>query len=367
MPKGGEFENEIIWCYSQGGKSETHFGRKHDVLLWYTKSSDYYFDGKAVRLPLTPHKQDASGRNYGGRMGVDEEGREYTEKWGTGKKKLYRYYLDEGKIPEDWWVDINSIQADAKERLGYPTQKPEALLRRIIKACTKESDIVLDAYCGCGTTIAVAQQLNRRWIGIDITVQSISLILKRIEDSFGKSALNDIEINGIPRDIKSAVALANKKDDKTRKEFEKWAVLTYSNNRATINEKKGSDFGIDGVAYTQDRNEKGELEFRQVLFSVKSDKTPHSSYIRDFNGTIEREKAAMGYFVTLYPPTKDMVAECNKLDRYHNNLMDNDYPKITIVTVENMLAGERITIPTSHEVAVVKSAQMKAPDQEQLL
>ncbi|MFM6276742.1 MAG: DNA methyltransferase, partial [Dolichospermum sp.] len=115
----------------------------------------------------------------------------------------------------------------------------EALLERIIQTSSNEGDIILDAYCGCGTTVAVSQKLNRQWIGIDITYQSISLILKRLEDTFGKAVLETINISGIPKDMKSAEALALKKDDRTRKEFEKWAVLTYSNNRAVINPKKG--------------------------------------------------------------------------------------------------------------------------------
>ena len=238
-------------------------------------------------------------------------------------------------------------------------------MERIIKSSTNENDIVLDAYCGCGTTVTVAERLNRNWIGIDITYQSISLILKRLEDSIGKSVLNDIELNGIPEDFESAVALAHKKDDKTRKEFEKWAVLTYSNNRAMINEKKGADAGIDGIAYMLDRNENNDTELKQVLFSVKSDKSPHVSYIRDLHGTIEREKAAIGYFITLFPPTRDMITECKKIGRYKNNLMEQEYPKIEIVTVEEILNGKRITIPTSQQIAVVKSAQLKQTDKGQ--
>ena len=144
------------------------------------------------------------------------------------------------------WTDINRIGNTSNERLGYDTQKPEALLERIIKASSNEGDIVLDAYCGCGTTVAVANKLNRQWIGIDTTYQSISLILKRLEEQ-SKDALDNVELNGIPKDMESAIALANKKDDRTRKEFEKWAVLTYSNNRAVINDKKGADKGISGA------------------------------------------------------------------------------------------------------------------------
>lgn len=174
------FINEIVWCYSQGARSQSHFGRKHDIILYYSKSKDPKFNAKSVGLEYTPHKQDKSGENYGGRMGVDEEGREYVEKWGTGKKKLYRYYLDEKKTPEDWWTDINSIQSGAHERIGYPTQKPEPLLERIIKASSNEGDVVADFFMGGGTTLAVALKLGRRFIGCDISRVAASVSIDRI-------------------------------------------------------------------------------------------------------------------------------------------------------------------------------------------
>lgn len=174
--------NEIIWHYSQGGKSSAHFAKKHDSIFLYKKSAEYVFNGKDVRLPLTPHKQSASGRHYGGRMGVDEDEREYVEKWGTGKKKLYRYYLDEGKIPEDVWSDIQSIQAGAGERLGYPTQKPEALLERFIKASSNDGDVVADFFMGGGTTGAVALKLGRRFIGSDVSRVAVSVTSSRLTE-----------------------------------------------------------------------------------------------------------------------------------------------------------------------------------------
>jgi len=172
--------NEIIWYFSQGGKGTSYFGKKHNTIWLYGKSANPLFNEKDVRLPFTPHKQDSSGKNYGGRMGVDENGREYVEKWGTGKKKLYRYYLDEGKLPEDVWTDIQSIQSAAEERVDYPTQKPEALLERIIKASSNENDIVCDFFCGSGTTLAVAEKLNRKWIGSDLGKFAIHTTRKRM-------------------------------------------------------------------------------------------------------------------------------------------------------------------------------------------
>ncbi len=183
------FDNEIIWHYSQGGKSTEGFAKKHDLIFVYTKNAARYFDGKAVRMPFTPHKQDKSGKNYGGRMGVDEDGREYVEKWGTGMKKLYRYYLDEGKVPENVWSDIQSIQSDAGERSGYATQKPEPLLERVILASCPLGGVVLDVFGGSGTTAAVAEKLGRRWITTDLGKPACMIMRKRLIDLEAKPFL----------------------------------------------------------------------------------------------------------------------------------------------------------------------------------
>ena len=183
------FENEIIWHYSQGGKSTEGFAKKHDLMFVYTKSANRFFDGKAVRMPFTPHKQDKSGKNYGGRMGIDEDGREYVEKWGTGMKKLYRYYLDEGKVPENVWSDIQSIQSDAGERSGYATQKPEPLLERVILASCPLGGVVLDVFGGSGTTAAVAEKLGRRWITTDLGKPACMIMRKRLIDQDAKPFL----------------------------------------------------------------------------------------------------------------------------------------------------------------------------------
>ena len=197
---------------------------------------------------------------------------------------------------------------------------------------------------------------SRNWVGVDITYQSISLILKRLEDAFDKTVLDNIELNGVPKDFKSAVALANKSDDKTRKEFEKFATLTFSNNRAVINEKKGGDGGIDGIAYLLDINDKNKQEHKKVLFSVKSNKTLSPSVVRDLNGTMERDCAVVGYLITLYP-MDNLVKESKKYGIYKNKLFSQDYPKIEVVSIEEILNGKRMNLPTSQDV--VKSAKKK--------
>jgi hypothetical protein len=199
------------------------------------------------------------------------------------------------------------------------------------------------------------QQFQFLWIGIDITYQSISLILKRLEDSFGKGVLENITLNGIPKDMKSAEALANKSDDRTRKEFEKWAVLTYSNNRATINQKKGADKGIDGIAYF--RSEKDDPE--KIILQVKSGKVK-SGDIRDLQGTMTRESATLGIFITLQKPTKDMVKEAKEAGIYKSQYMSAPVDKIRIVTVQEIIEEQkRLDILLALEVLKSAEKQME--------
>ncbi|MFO0143264.1 MAG: DNA methyltransferase, partial [Aphanizomenon sp.] len=265
--------------------------------------------------------------------------------------KIYDNYEQnqKGKHPEDWW-ELQPIMPSSKERLGYPTQKPESLLERIIKASSNENDIVLDAYCGCGTTVAVCQKLDRQWIGIDITYQSISLILKRLEDSF-PGVLKTIKLHGIPKDIESAIALANKTDDRTRKEFEKWAILTYTNNKAVINAKKGADKGIDGIVYFQ--GDKNDPE--KIIFQVKSGKVK-SGDIRDLLGTMTLESASLAIFITLEEPTKDMLKTAKSAGFYQSKYMSHSCDKIQIVTIKEIIEDQqRLNIRLSYEV--LKSAE----------
>ncbi|MEY3220985.1 MAG: hypothetical protein RIT27_2342, partial [Pseudomonadota bacterium] len=370
-PQGGEFRNEIIWHYGQRLMHNKYkFNAKHDIVLFYVKS-----DTTPLKNQITYNwsKEDIV-KTRARKILIDEDNREYiidnraVSKGIPPKKQYIDDILKKGKAIDDVW-NIPFIPSTAKERLGYPTQKPEALLERIIKASSNEGDIVLDAFCGCGTTIAVAEKLKRNWIGIDITYQSISLILKRLEDQFGRDFTQQIvdketqaiqaatlELNGVPRDFESAEQLAHKQDDRLRKEFEKWAVLTYSNNKAIINEKKGGDGGIDGVAYIVDRNAKGELENRAILFSVKSSKTLTPSVIRELHSVVETEQAAMGIFITLYP-MPNLVKESKKYGSYYNQFMGKEYPKIEIVNIQEMLEGKTMQFP--HALAVVKSAEMQ--------
>lgn len=172
------FKNEIIWCYTIGGKSKRTFGKKHDIIFFYTKSNDdiHTFNQKGASIPRKPNSHM--------KVGINEDGRHYQEKTDRKSGKVYRYYLDEGKIAEDYWTDIETLNREDKERLGYPTQKPEALLERIIRTSTNEGDIVGDFFLGSGTTAAVAKRLNRRFIGCDISIRSIEITKKRLRSNY---------------------------------------------------------------------------------------------------------------------------------------------------------------------------------------
>ena len=275
-----------------------------------------------------------------------------------------KIYLDEtkGKPLGTNWNDIGRIGNTSGERLGYPTQKPEALLERIIQASSTEGDVVLDAYCGCGTTVAVAQRLNRQWIGIDITYQSISLILKRLQDKYSADwpAIEaKILLDGVPRDLASAVALANRKDDKTRKEFEKWAVLTYSNNQARINEKKGADAGIDGIAYFLiDKDTNGK-----AIFQVKSGGANRGT-LATLNSDRQREKAEFGYLITMDAPTKAMRDKVAAAGKYKHPLLNREDDRLQVITVADILGGHRLNLPMARADAVKAAAALGDADKQ---
>jgi len=337
--KGGDFRNEMVWCYSRmAAKGQKQLSRCHDIIFWYSKSKEWIFNVDEIRLPYAPSSKARAGykkTNLGG-----------------GKPASEICELNEiGKFPEDWLL-IPFIRG--KEYLGYPTQKPEALLERIIKASSNEGDTILDAYCGCGTTIAVAQRLKRRWTGIDITYQSISLIIRRLEDTFGKQISECIILDGIPKDIESARALANKKDDRLRKEFEKWAILTYSDNRAVINEKKGADKGIDGIAYFLS----SQTDTEKIVFQVKSGNVKRSD-IATFRSDKDDENAQIGIFLTLEEPTKPMRDAAMAAGMYEHKLMGRSYNRVQIVTIREIIEEKkRLDMPLSLEV--LKSAKPKS-------
>jgi len=381
---GGEFRNEIIWHYRRWTNVQQQFQSMHDVIFFYSKSNQVTFNFTEVDMSESQKKKFT--RGWDSNVISSDKGK-YSQLIVYNKQKFdeavknnrlnpakYKniVFRDKPTVAASDVIIMPTLNSQAKERLGYPTQKPEALLERIIKASSNEGDTILDAYCGCGTTIAVAERLERNWIGIDITYQSISLILKRLEDSFGGDFTKDLVdkttkavirparlvLTGVPQDFASAVALATKQDDRVRKEFEKWIILTYSNNRAVINDKKGGDGGIDGTAFMVDFNDNQEQIYQQVLFSAKSSKTLSPSVIRDLVGTMEREKAVIGYLLTLYP-MPNLVKEAAKYGTYQNKLFGHTYPKIEVISVQDIFDGKKLYLPTSE---VLKKAERKVQE-----
>ncbi len=263
---------------------------------------------------------------------LDAEGRIWYPEDKTKRPRLKRF-LDEmqGTILSNIWTDIAPLNSQARERLGYPTQKPEALLERIIKASSNEGDTILDAFAGCGTSINVAERLHRQWVGIDITHLAISLIKTRLHDTFG-SELAPYEVIGEPKDVASAEALAESGLE-GRYQFQWWAVGLVG-GRPAQDKKKGKDTGIDGFAYFFDDASNVP---KKIIIQVKSGNVK-SGDIRDLKGVLEREKAQLGAFITLKPATKDMIKESVSAGFYESPHFGN-FPKLQILTIEDLLSG----------------------------
>ena len=371
------FRNEIIWKRSDSkgdtGQGAKHFARVNDKILFYNKTSDSVFN--AQYGPLDPdyvdrfyRYADSDGRRYkldnmlgpGGAakgnpqyevMGVTrywrysrarmrkliDEGRVVQTNPGT--VPMYKRYLDEsrGTPVSTNWSDISFVRGWSKERLGYPTQKPLALLERILEASSNEGDVVLDPFCGCGTAVAAAQKLNRGWIGIDITHLAVALMKNRLKTGYGLVAGKDYEVVGEPVDVGSAKALAVQ----DRFQFQYWA-MSLLEALPKGDEKKGADRGIDGVVHFVD-GPKRKME--KAVVQVKSGKVS-SPHIRDLKGTMEREKAAMGLFITLEEPTREMEREAVSAGFYKSELWQKDFPKMQIRTVGELLEGKEFEIPS---------------------
>jgi len=223
------FRNEVIWYRNSGGIGRTTFNKRHDILLNYSKTNKYFYDGKAVG-----DLREQEEGTFSGYFGVDANGRKYREVRRGGKR--YKYYMDEPKNPDDVWKVRQIPERDKTERVGYPTQKPEALLERVVKASSKESDLVLDPFCGCGTTVIVASKLNRRFIGIDIDTSerkkgelptAFSVIKNRSHELFGQSRY-------VSRDLEEV-------QEMSPSDFERWVNEFYKAD------KPYPDKGVDGV------------------------------------------------------------------------------------------------------------------------
>jgi SAM-dependent methyltransferase len=267
---------------------------------------------------------------------LDKEGRIYWPPKGTMPQ--YKRYREElkGKAISDVWDDIDRINPVGAERLGYPTQKPQALLERILAASSDEGETVLDPFCGCGTTIAAAQKLNRRWIGIDITHLAITLIRSRLTDSFGAAA--EYEVIGEPVSLPDATKLAH--DDPYQ--FQWWALGLVG--ARPVEEKKGADKGVDGRIYFHT----GEKKTRQIVLSVKAGHVS-VSHLRDLRGVLEREQADIGVLISLEEPTAPMRKEAASAGFYTSPW--GKHPRLQLLTVDELLTGKGIDRPPAHRRA----------------
>ncbi|MCA0290505.1 MAG: restriction endonuclease [Actinobacteria bacterium] len=370
------FRNEIIWKRTSGHSDAKGFGRVHDVILFYLKSPkakfnkvyqeydqdylDQYYRYKEEETNRIFMSGDLSAAGLAG-GGYTYEWKGVTREWRAPVETMQRYefenrifytkngfprlkkYLDESKgMPaQDVWVDIEALRSWHKEKLGYPTQKPVALLERILLASTDEGDVVLDPFCGCGTTIDAAQRLGRRWMGIDITYISIDLIQKRLADRFGESISSSYAVSGIPKDKQSALALFSQSPF----DFERWAV-SLANGQP--NQKQVGDKGIDGVARFPlgDPNIKGG-GIGRVLISVKGGKQVGPTAVRDLIGTLNSQKAELGLLILMNPPTKGVIDAVNHGGVYEHPANKQAFPRVQVLTVGDMLAGAKPNLPST--------------------
>jgi DNA modification methylase len=391
---GQNFKNEIIWKRTSAHSSAKKYGPVHDVILFYGKSDSMFWKGghldydpsyieqrfrtdeerpwKDADLTGAGITKGESGKPWRGfdpaAKGrhwayvpseldrLDKEGKIYWPKKEGGWPRLKKY-LDEAKgIPlQDVWVDIFPVNSQAEERLGYPTQKPETLLQRIIKASTTAGDTVLDPFCGCGTTIEVSHREGRRWIGIDISKDAIDVIR---DDRIGKFG-NDFKYEMIwrPRDMDAARAFAAEQPF----QFQDWAVEKLG---GAPTKRRAGDRGVDGKCYFKD-DLSGPVNHptRQIIISVKGGKIK-PAFVRELQGAVDGQRAVMGVLLTLNEPSKQMISDAAKYSFYHCS--QGSFPRIQIITVKNILDGERLKLPQLINVEAAKKATSAAAEQRAL-
>jgi DNA modification methylase len=370
---GGEsFRDEITWKRAETvkgnfGQGSKFFDRNTDSILFYAKSETQRFNPQFTTYTdeyvknFYKYEEPDTKRRYQlismtGPGGAAKGNPEYevlgvTRFWRYSKERMKalidngmvvqtspgavprrKLYLDEGRgVPvQSLWTDLPALHANDAERLGYPTQKPEALLERILKASSNEGDVVLDPFCGCGTTVQVAQKLNRRWIGIDITHLAIGLIKTRLDDAFGPEVRKTYQVIGEPTDVRGAEQLAAE----NKYQFQYWA-LGLCGARPTEAIKKGADRGIDGRLYFHD-DRSGDS--KQIIFSVKGGQNIGVAEVRDLIGVLQRERAEIGVYISFAEPTKPMQKEAAEAG-FYTSADGSKYPRLQLLTIEGLLNG----------------------------
>lgn len=397
-----DFQNEIIWKRTNARSTVGRWPRVHDVLLFYTKGEGFFYNSLKVAADKAkmPHtlitgadgkkyqtyeltapgatQKGESGKPWRGfnptRMGRHWANNQATmEAWDKRglihwpKDKGFPRRRDEQPFDEearmttvaDVWTDIDRLNQTAKERLGYPTQKPEALMERILQASSKEGDLVLDPFCGCGTTVAVAQRLNRPWVGIDITFLAISLIRRRLRDAHGPDVDSTYKVIGEPVSLPDAEALAQQ----NAYQFQFWALDRVGARSA--DRKKGADRGIDGRLIFFDEPQGGEA--KQIILSVKSGHTGRA-HVHELRGVMEREEAEIGILISLQEPTQPMREEAASAGFYESPVWGRRYPRLQLLTITDLLAGKGIDYPPQAQVNVTfrKAPKAATPEAEQV-
>ncbi len=406
----GNFRSQIAWLRSKNPKGSQHklksYSPDTDILLFYSKTDAAELYAERIKIPLSEEdlvikydRIDEKGRftdgpiicslSMGDRPNLVYEYKGYTPDsfgWRVNREKLieidkrgdlgwtskgnpYRKLRpenDTGNHIGNCWTDISSINPQAKERLGYPTQKPLALLERIIQASSNPGDIVLDPFCGCGTAVHAAQKLGRTWIGIDITRLATTLIKSRLYDAFGIEPKKDYDLIGEPTTLSEAKHLATQ----DRYQFQWWALglilaRPLGGQADSKKGKKGADKGIDGIMTFQDT---ASGPHKRIIVQVKSGKVK-SGDIRDLHGTIERENnAVIGVFITLENPSHNMEMEALEIGLWHSEGWNRNYPKIQILTIEQLLDGVKVQFPgTDTTLKQTQREQDNAGEQKQLM
>jgi site-specific DNA-methyltransferase (adenine-specific) len=383
------FRNEIVWKRTSGRKSVSQFGRVHDLLFFYTKG-----DAKAWNSPTIAQNEDTvrghdlmrdecgwfrsdnlTGAGQGparkfnaavidppaGRHwmfdqdGIDRlmaEGRIIFSAKGRPRLKTYVSTLT-GVSIGDVWTYIDPLNSAAQERLGYPTQKPVALLERIINAASNSGDLVLDPFCGCGTAVHAAQKLGREWIGIDITSLAIGLIEDRLRRAFPDAKF---VVHGTPNDMDGARKLASK----DKYQFQWWATRLIPGGVPYGGQKKGADSGIDGLFYFKPDTKTTE----KGIISVKGGDNVSVPMVRDLAHVVKRENAEMGVFVSLVEPTKPTLAEAVKEGFYETAF--GRFPRLQIVTVDRLLNGEAPRLPPKDDSSIRRAQREDTSKQDAL-
>lgn len=312
------FQSEVIWSYRRWPTKTKNYQHMHDVLLFYAKGRPPTFN------VFYEEASESFLKRFKGKANILDKG---------ATKKRPADHETPGLPLRDVW-EMSIIAGSAGERLGYPTQKPLSLLERIIEVSSNEGGLVLDPFCGCGTTVDAAQKLKRRWIGIDITHLAINLIRHRLQDTYGEEINKTYDVVGEPTSVPDARILA----EQDPYQFQWWALGLVG--ARPVEQKKGADKGIDGSLYFHD--EAGE-KTKRVISAVKSGKM-HVTQVRELMAVVEREKAQIGVLISMHPPTKPMRAEAADAGTYDSPW--GKFPKIQLLTVRDLLEGKRLQMPS---------------------